>query len=404
MASLTDEQIEEAVAAFVRSGSKRAAATELGIERSTLRNRLKAGAERGLLVGSKPAMPGFRVSRVSEGPQGRTVEQKPERGGQFEMPAGHVLKGVSTLVDEDGRTIIEWRKTRQGELDPLQVAEWLKAAFADVEPCEPVRPPPTVSEELLTLVPLADWHLGMFAWGKEVGENWDLKIAEQTIGASMDDLIARSPASGSAVVLGGGDLIHSDTNENKTARSGNALQVDGRYQKVVAAACRLTVRTVDSALLRHAHVTVRIIPGNHDEHACVAVAYYLSAFYRNEPRVTVDVDPSLFWWHRFGRVLLGATHGHTVKVSQMPMLMAHRRAEDWGATRYRYVHGFHLHHTAKTMTEGEGVVTEIHQAPVPQDAWHFGAGYLSGRSLQAITYHRDFGEIGRVRTAIMDAA
>jgi hypothetical protein len=149
---------------------------------------------------------------------------------------------------------------------------------------------------------------------------------------------------------------------------------------------------------------VRILPGNHDEHASVAVAYFLLAWYRNEPRVTVDVDPSLFFWFRFGKVLLGATHGHTVKLKDMASIMAHRRAADWGATRHRFVHGFHIHHTSKFATEGNGVISESHQTPTPQDAWHFGAGFLSGRSMQSISYHREFGEVSRVRVAMMDAA
>jgi len=101
--------------------------------------------------------------------------------------------------------------------------------------------------------------------------------------------------------------------------------------------------------------------------------------------------------------MLGATHGHTVKIAKMPGIMAARCAEDWGATKFRYVHGFHLHHSAKTATEGDGVICEIHQAPIPQDAWHYGSGFISARSLQAITYHSEYGEIGRVRTAILDA-
>jgi hypothetical protein len=149
---------------------------------------------------------------------------------------------------------------------------------------------------------------------------------------------------------------------------------------------------------------IRILPGNHDPYSSVAIAYFLLAWYRNEPRVSVDVDPSLFFWFRFGKVLLGATHGHTVKPQQMAAIMAHRRAEDWGATKFRHVHAFHLHHTSKFATEGNGVITEVHQAPVPQDAWHFGSGFLSGRSLQTITYHADFGEISRCRVAILDAA
>ncbi len=116
--------------------------------------------------------------------------------------------------------------------------------------------------------------------------------------------------------------------------------------------------------------------------------------------MTVDADPSLFFWHRFGKVLLGATHGHTVKLKDMATIMAHRRAEDWGATKFRYCHGFHVHHHSKFATEGGGVISESHQAPVPKDAWHFGAGYISDRSMQSITYHQERGEVGRVRVAI----
>lgn len=47
---------------------------------------------------------------------------------------------------------------------------------------------------------------------------------------------------------------------------------------------------------------------------------------------------------------------------------------------------------------------ESHQAPIPQDSWHYGEGFLSGRSLQTITYHSAVGEIGRVRVAMIDAA
>jgi hypothetical protein len=242
----------------------------------------------------------------------------------------------------------------------------------------------------------------MFAWGQEVGENWDLKIAEETIGRSVEDVIRRSPSSGKAIILGGGDLLHSDSQRNETP-AGTKQDVDGRYQKVLLSASRLMVRTIDAALARHGHVIARVLPGNHDTHAAVAVAYFLLAWYRNEPRITVDVDPSLFFWFRFGLVLLGATHGHTVKLAQMPSIMAHRKAEDWGATKFRYALGFHLHHSAKTATEGNGVICETFQAPIPQDAWHFGSGYLSGRSIQAITYHKSYGEIGRVRSAILDA-
>lgn len=406
---LSDELAQEAADAYRAADCVIAhAARNMGLPTQTFQNRLKRAAERGML-GTRPVLPGFRVAKStavldSAGElQRQFVQQKPERGGEFQPPPGHSIKGVSALVDEDGRIINQWIKTREGVFDPTQLAEWLKDTFKDVEPAKPVSPPDTVSNDLLTLIPCADWHVGMFAWSPEVGENWDLKIAEAVIGRGMDDAIGRSPPSSAAIVLGGGDLIHADNSRNETTK-GTRQDVDGRWPKVLQTATRMAVRTVDAALVRHQTVTVRILPGNHDEHSAVAVAYFLLAWYRNEPRVTVDVSPSLYFWHRFGSVMLGATHGHTVPIKKMPAIMAHRRAEDWGATRFRYIHGFHLHHSEKTASEGEGVVTEIHQAPIPLDAWSYGSGFLSGRSLQAISYHRSYGEVSRVRVAIMDGA
>lgn len=386
------------------------AAEAEGVSLSRLYRHQKAAAERGLL-GFDPVLPGFRLSQTTQvldkdgAVQREFIQQKPERGEKFVMPKGQMLKGVSVLTDGDDNTIVKWVKTKEGVLDPLELAERLKDTFADFKPAaKPKAPPKHTNDDLLSFIPCNDWHLGMFAWGPEVDSNWDLKIAEEAIGAGMDDVIFRSKQAGEAVVLVGGDLLHSDNKKNQTANSGNQLDVDGRYQKVIDAACRLMVRVVDSALGHHGKVIVRVLPGNHDEHSSVAVAYFLRAWYRKDPRVLVDVSPSLFWFYRFGAVFLSATHGHTVKIEKMAGIMAHRRAEDWGVSKWRYAHGFHLHHTAKVATEGNGVISETHQAPCPQDAWHYGAGYLSGRSLKSITYHREFGEVDRVTAAMLDAA
>lgn len=399
---LPTEELRRRADAYKEHGTLVKAAEALGIKKSALSESLKRAAEAGLL-GTEPVLPGFRISRISNTPSGTFIQQTPERGDRFEVPTGHVVKGVSALVDADGRVIQQWQKTAV-EHSPVDIAAILKEAFNDVAPAEPIAAPAQVYDDLLTLTPLADWHIGLFSWHRETDTNWDLKIAESVIGSAIEDLIARTPPSANTIVLGGGDLLHSDNNENKTARSGNALQVDGRYQKVLMTACRLVVRSIDASLKRHGQVTVRILPGNHDEHASVAVAYFLLAWYRNEPRVTVDVDPSLFFWFRFGKVMIGATHGHTVKLKDMASIMAHRRAEDWGATRHRFVHGFHIHHSSKFASEGGGVISESHQTPTPQDAWHFGSGFLSGRSMQSISYHKEYGEVSRVRVAMMDAA
>lgn len=400
---LSDEVLQEAVDAFKTHGRKYLAAKALGIPDNTLDSRLKVASERGLMLDHPPAMPGFRISQVSTDPDGgKHIQQKREHGDVFELPEGHIIKGVSALVDEDGREVVKWIKTQVGPSTEDAIGA-IKEAFKDFEgTSKPIERPVAVNEDLLTFTPVNDLHMGLHAWGKDTGVDWDLKISERVIGQAVDNLVAAQKSSGTAIVLGGGDLFHADNKENKTARSGNVLDVDGRYEKVMQVSTRLMVRIVDRHLERHGKVIVRILPGNHDEHSAVAVAYFLLAWYRNEPRVVVDVDPSLFFWYRFGSVLLGATHGHTVKLEKMAGIMAHRRAVDWGQTKHRYIHGFHIHHSSKYVTEGEGVISESHQAPIPPDAWHFGAGYLSGRSMQSITYNRFVGDAGRVREPIMD--
>ena len=403
---LSDELAQEAADAFLTVGSKTKAAKMLGLSFPTYYSRLRIASARGMLD-VKPVMPGFQIASVSttqdeEGTITRThIRQVPEvEQDKFNVPQGHRIKGVSALLDANGNVQQQWVKTREDQLDPLYVAEVIKAAFQDYEPAAQPAIEPATDNDLLTLIPCNDWHINLLTWAKETGENWDLDIAESVIGSGVEDIVSRSPKAGTAIVLGGGDLLHADNKENRTLKSGNALDVDSRYQKGIEVACRLIVRTIDAALRQNGRVIVRMLPGNHDEHSTVAVTYFLLAWYRNEPRVTVDTDASLFFYHRFGKVMLAATHGHTVKLKDMPAIMAHRRAEDWGATQFRYAHGFHIHHQSQTMTEGGGVICESHQAPTPQDAWHHGSGFLSGRSLQTITYNAQRGEVGRVRISL----
>lgn len=400
-----DETLLATHEAYVANGKNQSAtALALGISRETVQRRIRHAAERGL-IGTEPVMPGYAIKSVSsKNADGAWIRQTKAPGEEYAVPEGHSVKGESALVDADGRVLQKWVKTRN-EYSPSDVAEILKSAFAEFDGrAVPMPAPADGDEHLLTLVPCNDWHINLLTWARETGVNWDLYLAERAIGGAIIDAITRSPRAGTAIVLAGGDLLHSDNNENRTARSGNALDVDGRHQKGLEVAGRLMVRTIDAALRQNERVIVRVLQGNHDEHTSVAIGYFLLAWYRNEPRVYVDVDASLFFYHQHGAVMLAATHGHTVKLRDMPQIMAHRRAEMWGATRFRYAHGFHIHHASKFATEGGGVIMESHQAPIPQDAWHHGAGFLSGRSVQTISYHSAFGEVSRVRVALLDAA
>jgi hypothetical protein len=65
---------------------------------------------------------------------------------------------------------------------------------------------------------------------------------------------------------------------------------------------------------------------------------------RHTPRITVDDDPGLHFYTRFGVNLIGATHRHTMRLDRMAMMLAVDRPQDWGETLYRHFLFGHIHH------------------------------------------------------------
>jgi hypothetical protein len=383
----------EALDAVQQHGSVRAAAEAIGIPIETMRKRHHAGllaAERGEF-GTAPVMPGFRISQITSTPNGEFIQQRPQKGEQFVVPDLHVVKGVSALVDADGREVLKWVKTKQGELDPSQLVEIYCQAFERIEAKAPLVPAPKVVEkDLLAVYPLIDWHVGLMSWASETGENYDLKIARETIMPKMRQLIAATPAAEEAVILGIGDLLHWDGFVQETPASRHPLDGDGRYPKVLEVAADMVEETIELALARHKRVTVRILRGNHDPVSAVAVAMAMRRVFRGNKRVTVDADQGYQWWMRRGKVFLGGSHGDKAKMRDLPMLMAHDRPEDWAASTYRKIFTGHIHHESK-IEEG-GVIVESMRSPVAKDAYHSFNKWRSGRSVYSETFNIDGSE------------
>jgi hypothetical protein len=403
---LTDEQCQEAADAVARNnGSVKQAAAALGMNYLTFRSRLQRAALRGIYRGAG-ILPGFQIARVSttEDANGavksRSIVQKPEAEGSFAIPQGHRVKGVSALLDSAGNVSAQWVKTREGERDPQDIADEIKAAFTGFDFCAPViEPPIATNDDLAAVYIAADWHTGALSWRRETGQNWDLRIAQEVIGDAVTRLVEATPAASQAVVLGLGDLMHSDGYDPTTAKSRNILDVDGRYPRVLQAATSLLIATVTKALQKHDEVLVRVLPGNHDSQSAIAVSLALAMYYSENPRVTVDDDPSYFWWWSWGDTLLGATHGDAAKMKDLPLIMASRNAEAWGKSKFRHVYTGHIH--TQTAYEISGVTVESFQSPVASDAWHHKMGYGATRAISSVIHHRKYGEIGRNKINIV---
>lgn len=368
--SLTTEQKQEAVDAFEQYGSKKLAAEALGIPWNTFDHRYRAAVKAGL-----------------------------DSAIVHPAPQGHTIKGVSTLYGPSGNIQAQWVKTKVGEIPIEEMIESIKGAFEEYRGASLLGPEPLFSEsETLTVYPLVDWHVGLLAWSRETGEDYDLKIARDVIMRAMTRIIASSPASSHAIVLGMGDMLHFDGYEPTTSRSKNFLDADGRYPKVLKTATEMIVATIDLALQRHQTVGVRILPGNHDDQSAVAISLALAMFYANNLRVSVDDSPSRFWWYRFGAVFLGGNHGEHAKMRDLPMVMAVDRPADWAASTYRRIYTGHVHHESEI--EVGGVIVTSMRSPVAKDAYHSFNKWRSGRSVYSETFNRDGSDAARMQINI----
>jgi hypothetical protein len=314
------------------------------------------------------------------------------------VPEGFRIKGTSTYFDEEGKPRAQWVKTTQDqEQRERLVREFVEELCASVKGKAPkVKPPKLTNSDLLAVYPIGDHHHGMKADGAETGgESYDIKISSHILSTAIDYLAELAPPAETALLINVGDFFHANDQTNATPASGNALDVDSRYGKIMESGAMALIRGVLRLLEKHQHVVVWNLRGNHDPEAALALSIAMRMFFFNEPRVTIDMGRSLYKFHRFGKNLIGGHHGHGAKAADLPLLMANDRAEDWGATEHRVWHCGHIHH--KTQKEYVGCTVETHRTLAPGDAWHHGEGYRSKRDMNAIVYHQDFGEVQRTR-------
>lgn len=356
------------------------------------------------------------------------------------LPEGFVLRGQSALVDKEGNLRERWDKTRQEGADPDEVPKLPDAVLKRVakfhdadgkvlqywtteEPSkvtqatvwqdfaralaeengarwEPVSGPGSrepISHSLMPTYLVGDHHIGMLAWGEETdGDSYDTKIAESLLCKAVDHLTSVTPASDLGCVAFLGDLMHYDGLTAETPTSHHRLDPDTRYGKVVRATIRCVRYVIGRALEHHQRVKVIVMAGNHDPSSMIFLTELLACYYENEPRVEVDTSPALYRYLSYGRCLIGFHHGHQKKkLKDLPLIMATDRPEQWGESKYRYWWTGHVHHDQVLGDANGACRVESVEIMAPMDAYAYGAGFRSSRSMKAVVYHALHGEMAR---------
>ncbi len=368
----TERQCEY-IDAVNEHGSNQRAAAALGLSRRTVDQGIKAAKAAAARAGYAP-----------------------EHDYTRPVPDGFMLRGVSTYYNKEGKPSGQWVKSA---VDNERQAQLMRAAFEGMAEGLPrAEPVPFAGHpcdsDLLNCYVITDFHLGALSWEPETGASWDIDIAEQTLVAWFARAIDQSPPARTALLAQISDLLHWDGFDAVTPASKHLLDADGRFPKLVRVAIRVLRRVIDMLLSKHERVHIIMADANHDPVSQVWLREWLAVLYEDDPRITVDTSPSPYNAYEFGKVAIFTHHGHKRKVTNVAEVFAAQFREMFGRTRYAYAHMGHLHHV--DIKENNLMIVEQHRTLAAADAYAARGGWIAGRDAKVITYHREYGEVGRL--------
>lgn len=373
--------------------TRKAAAEIMGVTERNYYKYLARAAERGLTA-KAPVMPGFAIKSVASKDGDAWIKQVKEHGEEYSVPEGHSVKGESALVDSDGRVIQKWVKTNSRADAQRAAFDAMVAALKEELPRITItRPPTSVNTDLLNQYTVTDNHFGMLAWHEETGADYDLRIAEKSLIDWFTAAIAISPDAHTAIFAQLGDLMHHDSLESVTPANRHVLDADSRLQKIIRVVIRVIRQVIDMLLQKHQAVHVIMASGNHDPASSAWLREMLAAMYENEPRITVDNSPGLYYAYEWGKTGLYYHHGHKRGVSNVDATLAGIFREMFGRCTHSYAHIGHLH--SDEGRKSALMYVERHETLAAPDAYAAGGGWLSGRSAKVITYSKRGGEVFR---------
>jgi len=370
----TEKQEEVITLHVVKGLSQTDTASELGISRSTVRDHLRA-------VRGKAAVQGY----------------SPEHDWHNPVPDGHKIKGVSTFYDEDGKPVRQWVKSQTDEKRQFEIlVDRIESAQEGIKPFKPIAPPKNADENLLSLLTITDFHLGMYAYEAETGDDWNVKLARDVFLNSINDMINSAPKSGTGFLCQLGDFLHWDGILSVTPQSGHILDADTRYGKLVEMAMSVMSEAVKIMLKKFNKVVVVSAEGNHDISGSIWLRKHIKQLFADEKRLTVIDNEFPYYAYLHGETMLAFHHGHKVKLAQLHKLFASepRFREMWGKANYTYIHTGHYHH--ERLIEDGGAIAEMHPTLSGRDAYAARGGWVSRRGAKVITYDKVNGEVARI--------
>ena len=285
----------------------------------------------------------------------------------------------------------EYELLRKGTYEPF-------FKFVEAHPPKDVSsqviPPVDRSTETLAVLHPADPHIGKM---DVHGRKSVIPAIKQCCENLMSRLQRVNPER-VALTLGN-DWFHVDGFDRATT-SGTAQDLNMSVDEMVGLGYKTAVEVIDIVRSFGRPVDIYVVRSNHDDFASSHFGWALEYMYRNVTGVTVSRTNRSRQYFRWGKNLIGLTHGHKEKLGELPELMANEEPELWGSCPFRYWVTGHLHYTRdRRESETGGHGTHIFQGPSVSltDRWHDQNGYvLARRGMACYTFGAQSGHLDRM--------
>lgn len=311
------------------------------------------------------------------------------------VPAPFVVRGTSTLYGEDGKPRMQWVKTRlDDKMVDEAIREGIKAFIEEIKPVKVKPAPLDFQTDIIPWIQIGDAHLGMLAHSAEIGENYDLKIAEQEICAAISILIDDLPTCERMVINDLGDFTHYENFSATTEASGHPLDYDSRFPKMIKVYSRVFRFIIEKALTKARHLDVIINQGNHSRTNDIWMAELVNVAYGHTGRVHVLNNDSVFIGYRMGNTFVMTHHSDKCKPARLANVMTNDFRKDYGETEFHYIDVGHVHH-GMVMKEHPGIFVESFNHLAALDRWAHDSGYRNRKSITTILRSKTYGEVGR---------
>lgn len=257
------------------------------------------------------------------------------------------------------------------------------------------------SKGCLCELSIVDHHFGKLAWEPEVGDSYDLKIAEKRYTEAADFLLAsaaeRNPDR--ILYLLGNDFYHVDRGTEGTTTRGTRQDTDGRWQKSFLVGARCARDTALKAA-EIAPTTILVVPGNHDEEKIFTLGVVLDFLFEGDERITVDNSPTLHKSFNWGDVFLGFYHGHNSgEKRRNTIYQEFEGSPGYADAKWREIHMGHLHSESEKVWEYRKSNTlrkttvRILPSLAGTDKYHRENGYDAPRAAEMHVYDSSKGRI-----------